>query len=593
MRRSAVVRGERPGGLATVTSATPSIFISYRRDDSAGHAGRLADRLAQRLGPDRVFRDIEDIAAGEDFVTRLERQVDDCQVMLALIGPRWLAPGATGRPRLFDEQDWVRREIVRAMDRNLRVIPVLLQGASMPSADALPPDLARLARLNAMELREAQFDRDADYLVGVVAPAARIDGLRRHALAASLIAMAAGGAYAAYAVWDRTPERAKHHIEQQDLVFDDATFIARAAEGDVRTVRWFLRAGQDLEATDEETMTALGRAASHDHLDVVRLLLAAGARPGPALPIATRGAGDDAFQLLLRAAPDASSLNVALSTAAGLGSIDRMEALVAAGADVNADARVALRSAAFNAQPAALRWLIEHGGHVLEPLADDGETLLHVVAEASIPADAAGDPVTESAALLLDKGADPNALRGPAGGMMSTPLLSAASKGRPDLAALLLDHGAKPELPASTPAGNTPLIVAAEEDHPDVVALLLDRGARIDTPNRDGMTALMMAAWRRRLDPVNLLLERHAEVNRRDGQGQSALLLAVMNVDEKMVARLLEAGADANARTVDGQTALAWLESAGIAPDTDVGQRAAALGQLLVAHGARGEVAAR
>jgi hypothetical protein len=120
-----------------IAASSPSIFISYRRDDSAGHAGRLADRLGQRVGPDHVFRDIEDIAAGEDFVACLERKLDECQVVLVLIGPRWLAVGAGGRPRLFDEQDWVRREIARALDR----------GRAPPSfRDAGPADPARRRR---------------------------------------------------------------------------------------------------------------------------------------------------------------------------------------------------------------------------------------------------------------------------------------------------------------------------------------------------------------------------------------------------------------------------------------------------------------
>lgn len=571
----------------TTTTAPASIFISYRRDDSAGHAGRLADRLAQRLGPDRVFRDIEDIAAGEDFVTRLERQVDECQVMLALIGPRWLAPGPGGRPRLFDEQDWVRREIVRAMSRGLRVIPVLLQGATLPGPDALPPDLAPLVRLNAMELREAQFERDADYLVSVLAPPSPRRWTRRVAVAVSMLALVVGGAIGAYRLWESTPGGAQQRLEDLGLAFDTATYVEQAAEGRETEVRLFLRAGQAVDATNFEGVTALQLATANGHVAVVRRLLDGGAQPDPALITAAHAANDEVFDLLLSRRPAVKALNEGLAAASAIGSIPRMERLLKAGAHVDGADRAALRNAAFNGQVPALRWLIDHGARLDGALGADGETILHVASGASMPNGTPGDPITDAVTLLLENGADPNAVRGPASGLLSTPLLIAAYYGRSERAKVLLTKGAHPDLRSSEGSASTPLMVAAERDHTTTVKLLLDHGAAIDAADTTGETALMMAARRGATEALELLILRGADLDAHDEQGVTALMLAVDNLDEKTVARLLEARADVDAATIRGSTALMRLASRNILPDSWPARRAAIVARLLIARGAR------
>jgi hypothetical protein len=143
----------------------PGVFISYRRQDSAGHAGRLFDRLRARLGDDRVFMDVTGIDAGVDFVHTLEQAVGSCEVLLAIIGPGWLASSNGKGRRLDDPEDFVRIEIAAALARNVRVIPVLIAGASLPSAQALPDDLALLGRRQAVELRDARWDSDTEDLV--------------------------------------------------------------------------------------------------------------------------------------------------------------------------------------------------------------------------------------------------------------------------------------------------------------------------------------------------------------------------------------------------------------------------------------------
>jgi beta-lactam-binding protein with PASTA domain len=147
----------------------PGVFISYRREDSAGHTGRLFDRLRARLGHDRVFMDITGIEAGVDFVDTIERAIGSCDVLLAVIGPEWLScSDVRGRPRLEDPNDLIRIEIAAALTRKVRVIPVLIAGASMPSAQSLPEDLKPLARRQAAELRDTRWDADTNDLVAVL-----------------------------------------------------------------------------------------------------------------------------------------------------------------------------------------------------------------------------------------------------------------------------------------------------------------------------------------------------------------------------------------------------------------------------------------
>ena len=144
-----------------------SIFINYRREDTAGHAGRLYDALAARFGDDHVFMDVDAIDPGADFTQVVEESVGSCDVLLALIGRRWTTTtDREGRRRLDKPNDWVRVEIKTALDRpDTRVIPTLVQGAEMPSSDDLPPPLQKLADRNAFEIRDSRWRSDVDRLV--------------------------------------------------------------------------------------------------------------------------------------------------------------------------------------------------------------------------------------------------------------------------------------------------------------------------------------------------------------------------------------------------------------------------------------------
>ena len=142
------------------------IFVSYRRDETTGYAGWLRAELSEHFGEHNVFRDIDSIEPGLDFVEAVQRAVGSCEVLLAVIGKSWLtATDEAGRSRLHDPYDYVRMEISTALNRNTRVIPVLVQGASMPRTDVLPSDLAALTRRNAIELHDTNWESDVQRLI--------------------------------------------------------------------------------------------------------------------------------------------------------------------------------------------------------------------------------------------------------------------------------------------------------------------------------------------------------------------------------------------------------------------------------------------
>jgi TIR domain len=144
----------------------PKLFISYRRDDSAGHAGRVHDRLQREFGRDLLFMDVDSIPLGTNFVKVIADEVAKCDALLAIIGPGWLdARDEKGNRRLENPDDFVRIEIGTALKRGIRVIPVLLEGTRVPKADQLPDNLKELAFRNALEVRHASFSADMDRLI--------------------------------------------------------------------------------------------------------------------------------------------------------------------------------------------------------------------------------------------------------------------------------------------------------------------------------------------------------------------------------------------------------------------------------------------
>ncbi len=146
-------------------AAAPQVFISYRREETAGHAGRLYDAMSARFGEPHVFVDV-DLDPGVDFVQRIKEAIGACHVLLVVMGPRWAALSDTdGRPRIADPEDFVRLEVETALRRaDLTVIPVLVAGAQMPDPDDLPENLRPLARRNALELSDMRWRYDVGRL---------------------------------------------------------------------------------------------------------------------------------------------------------------------------------------------------------------------------------------------------------------------------------------------------------------------------------------------------------------------------------------------------------------------------------------------
>lgn len=162
-----------PAPTETSAAAAPprapthdTVFISYRRQDSADVTGRIYDRLVQRFTRDQIFKDVDSIPLGVDFRSHLEGVVGRCTLLLAVIGPGWLAAaGAKGR-RLDDASDFVRIEIEAALARGIPVIPILVGGATLPDANELPPALAALTFRNGISVRpDPDFHRDMDRLI--------------------------------------------------------------------------------------------------------------------------------------------------------------------------------------------------------------------------------------------------------------------------------------------------------------------------------------------------------------------------------------------------------------------------------------------
>ena len=316
--------------------ASPAIFISYRREDSVGHAGRLFDRLAEHFGKEHIYRDIDTIQAGENFVEAVRQKINLSDVVLVLIGPRWLtATDDEGRWRLADENDLVRLEIATGLERNIRVIPVLLQGASMPRAKDLPGALAGLAQRNAFEIRDTHFDQDVAQLVDTLAPTwrqkfARVLHRRPVYAAAGLLAVVLLGLWM-YPKIALTPERARIQIGQMGLKYDAGTFIDRAKDNDAPVVALFLRAGMNPDVKDRNGYSALMWVAAEGNLALARTLVDKGADVNPALAVAARQGKTDMVNFLLNRKPSRQSINEALPVAAGKGFTTILQTLINSG----------------------------------------------------------------------------------------------------------------------------------------------------------------------------------------------------------------------------------------------------------------------
>lgn len=186
------------------------IFINYRRGDDPGFTGRLFDRLEQTFPPERLFIDVDSIDPGEDFVRVLQDQVDQCDVLLAVIGRGWLeATDENGKRRLQLDNDFVRIEIESALKLGKRVIPVLVNNADMPKPDTLPETLKPLTRRNAVRLTHDRFKADTQGLIKV------LEGALEEAEAARTARTEAERRAAEEAARKRTEEESSRALEAE------------------------------------------------------------------------------------------------------------------------------------------------------------------------------------------------------------------------------------------------------------------------------------------------------------------------------------------------------------------------------------------
>jgi tetratricopeptide (TPR) repeat protein len=156
------VKSERLWEVVDLNEASPGrIFISYRRQETGWPARQLYGVLVEHFPPEQVFKDVDNIDPGDEFVKRITAAVESCDVLLALIGRQWLTiTNKKGQRRLDDPEDYVRLEIEAALTRKIRVIPILVDDAQMPDADELPANLAPLVYRQAVEINPVTFDTE-------------------------------------------------------------------------------------------------------------------------------------------------------------------------------------------------------------------------------------------------------------------------------------------------------------------------------------------------------------------------------------------------------------------------------------------------
>jgi ankyrin repeat protein len=577
------------------------IFIGYRREDSAGHAGRLFDRLVAQFGAAQVFRDVDTVDAGADYVEAVRQKVEACDVLLALIGPRWLsATDADGRWRLADEQDLVRVEITTALARNARVIPVLLQGATMPRASDLPGALTALARRNAVQIRDTHFDHDADELLRTLAPGGR-HGWARRLLRWPAYATVALVAATVLAIWLvprllQTPERARAQLAQLNLAFDRDTFIDRVRRNDEVAVALFLKAGMS-----PDTRGGLDHALATEYAVVdgngrlLSLLANGGADTTIALRAAARQGRTDMVADMLARELAPGALDQALVAAAAGEQDGVVRTLLGKGARGDArwnDGRTALTMAAGNASVATVQLLLEHGADIAATF-DDSKTALHEALDRW--GDDDDQAVTDTVRLLLDKGASLEARATYGKAEQPTPLLHALQRRHPQAAVLLLERGADAKAQMTLDDSAVPvsaLMLAAEPGYVSVIPLLLAKGLDVNAHDAKHQSVLMRALWTSR-DPVDtvrvllaagatqeatpegvtplmrasaipeglasvrlLLAADAASINATDSLGMTALMYAADSGRADVVPLLLAAGADRHLRNREGSAAL-------------------------------------
>lgn len=186
----------------------PTIFLSYRRSDTGGEAGRLTDALQNKIGKRFVFRDVVSISPGDRFDAELKTQLASAQIVLVLIGPAWLEEL---KKRLTEEgTDYHHLEVAMALKEGKRVIPVLLRGAALPPPRLLPEDLLKLAKCQAITILDETWRTDVDRLMKAIGSPYRLDMLTLRIVIAVIVII--------LAVWKLTPQLISERVGDYDFL---------------------------------------------------------------------------------------------------------------------------------------------------------------------------------------------------------------------------------------------------------------------------------------------------------------------------------------------------------------------------------------
>ena len=538
-----------------------TVFICYRRDDSAGYAGRLCDRLVKALGRDRVFRDADGLQPGDNFLQSIRERIAAADVLFVLIGSRWLAAtDRDGYRRLDDPHDLVRLEIELGLERKKRVIPIILPGAVMPTEKDLPATMAPLAQCQAVEVREMHFDHDVRHLVAGIRSRRPFDLrrlVRENSLTVLVLAILVAGAFVASLFWMRpalfmTAERARSQLALAGLSYDGEGLATSAENGDIGAVDLFLRAGMNPDEAARD-FSPLEVALRGNHLRVARLLIDGGANVDRALQAVARHGDPGLFELLLGKGPSPESRGAALYWAASRGHIDLARRLLDEGVDPNDQSgRLPLGGAAYDGHLEIVKLLVDRGADVNavdRGSGGSGETALHVATRAQR---LEGALRLEIVRLLLKAGANVN-VRNKDG---ITPLMNALEE--KDIALLLI--AGRADVNARTNDGVTPLMLAAARHLTDMIQPLVNLGAEINVQNDRGWTPLMYTAGA--IDSVDdpqtvqALLDKGADSNAQDRNGWTALMFSAQKGLTGAARVLVQGGADRSKKNKESQTAL-------------------------------------
>lgn len=238
------------------------VFVSYRRSDSEGHAGRLFRDLRDRFGAERVLIDVVGMAKGRDFRRTIERRLEESSVLIAVIGRTWVTvQDVDGSRRLDNQNDLVRLETATALRKDMPVIPVLVAGAQMPRPQDLPEDLRDLAFRDGVELTHARWDTDVQHLISALEPIVLEGGLRTARIPDSIrrglvpvlagTAVISGGGWAALEVWRTYDEERRRRSEAEARAAEERVRNGRAAEElAAREKAAQVRAAQELAARE-------------------------------------------------------------------------------------------------------------------------------------------------------------------------------------------------------------------------------------------------------------------------------------------------------------------------------------------------------